>query len=230
MKFAVCCWNLIAGMEHAEELKRQMAADAAFASLQACTEQVEAWIGRAAVRGDAPQVTAEAERAQLTALRSLGLDASKRQALDEASKKIGQAFNVPIALVSLVDETHPTAADSLPQEVQTGLQGNHEGSLDAHVIAADDMLVCEDVTEDPRFADDPRVLERGIRFYAGVPLRTLSGHVVGCLCVIDTEPREFTERDRHRLQEVANQLMADIQNAQATNDVYSERTRTSDET
>nr|WP_271610191.1 MULTISPECIES: GAF domain-containing protein [unclassified Bradyrhizobium] len=159
-------------MEQAEDLKRQMAADAAFASLQACTEQVEAWIGRAAARGDAPLVTADAERAQLSALRSLGLDASKLQALDEASRKVAQAFNVPIALVSLVDDTHPTAPDSLPQEVQAGLQGNHEGSLDAHVIAAGDILICENVTEDPRFADDPRVLERGIRFYAGVPLRT----------------------------------------------------------
>ncbi|MGY4629090.1 putative PurR-regulated permease PerM/GAF domain-containing protein [Bradyrhizobium sp. USDA 4486] len=222
VKFVVCCWNLMAGMEQAEELKRQMAADAAFASLQACTEQVEAWIGRAAARGDAPQVTADAERAQLTALRSLGLDASKRQALDEASRKVAQAFNVPIALVSLVDDTHPTAADSLPQEVRAGLHGNHEGSLDAHVIAADDMLISEDVTEDPRFADDPRVLERGIRFYAGAPLRTSSGHVVGCLCVIDTQPREFADRDRHRLQEMANQLMVDIQSSQTTIDVDSD--------
>ncbi|MDA9497352.1 hypothetical protein XI05_07425 [Bradyrhizobium sp. CCBAU 11357] len=56
------------------------------------------------------------------------MNTSKRQALDEASKKVAQAFNVPIALVSLVDDTHPTAPDSLPQEVQA-VQGNHEGSL-----------------------------------------------------------------------------------------------------
>jgi GAF domain-containing protein len=222
VKFVACCWNLIAGLEQTEELKRQMAADAVFASLQACSKQVEAWIGRAAARGDAPQVTADAERAQLTALRSLGMDASKREALDEASRKVAQAFNVPIALVSLIDDPHPTAADSVPNE---GLQRNHEGSLDTHVIAAGDILVSDDVTKDPRFADDPRVLERGIRFYAGVPLRTPSGHVVGCLCVIDTQPREFADRDRRRLQEMANQLMVDIQSPQATTDVDSDGLR-----
>jgi GAF domain-containing protein len=221
VKLVVCCWNLIAGAEQTEELKSQMAADAAFASLQACTEQVETWIGRAAALGDAPQLTADTEQAQLAALRSLGLDASKRQDLDEAARKVAQVFNVPIALVSLVDNILPTAADSRAQEVQAGLQG--EGSLDAHVIAADDMLVSEDVTEDPRFADDPRVLERGIRFYAGAPLRTSSGHVVGCLCVIDTQPRRFADRDRHRLQAMANQLMVNVQSThQATRGVDSD--------
>lgn len=219
VKFVACCWNLMAGIEQAEELKRQMAADAAFASLQACTEQVEAWIGRAAARGDAPHVTADAERAQLNALRSLGLDAPKREALDQASRKVAQAFNVPIALVSLVDDAHPTAADGGPQEAQPELRTNHEGSLDAHVIAANDILISEDVTGDPRFADDPRVLERGIRFYAGVPLRISSGHVVGCLSVIDTQPREFTDRDRNRLQEMANQLMVDVQSTHPATDV-----------
>ena len=225
VKLAVCCWNLIAGTDQTGELKTQTAADAAFASLRACVEQVEAWVGRAAALGDTPQLTAGAERAQLAALRDLGLDASKRQDLDEASRKVAQAFNVPIALVTLVDNMQPAAADSRAQDAQAGLQGNHEGSLDAHVIAADDMLVSEDVTGDPRFADDPHVLERGIRFYAGVPLRTSSGHVVGCLCVIDTQPREFTDRDRDRLKEMANQLMVDIQSTQATTGVDTDSLR-----
>lgn len=216
VKLIVCCWNLIAGTDQTEELKSQMAAHAVFASLKACTEQVEAWIGRAAARGEAPQITAGAEQAQLAALRGLGLDTAKRQALDEESRKVAQAFGVPIALVSFVDDIQPSISDSRPQEVQAGLQGNHESPLDAHVIAAEDMLVSEDVTEDPRFADDHRVLERGIRFYAGAPLKTTSGHVVGCLCVIDTQPREFVDRDRHRLLDMANQLMVAIQSNETT--------------
>ena len=66
------------------------------------------------------------------------------------------------------------------------------------MIAANEVLVSEDVTEDPRFADDPLVLEKGIRFYAGAPLRTSSGLVIGALCIIDTRPREFPEPDRRR--------------------------------
>jgi GAF domain-containing protein len=167
LKLIACCWNLMAGTEQTEELKKQMAADAVFASLQACTDQVEAWIGHPAARGDAPALTADVEQAQLAALHRLGLSASKRQELDEASRKVAQAFNVPIALVSLVDDIQPTVTDSPAQEAHAARHDTHEGSLDAHVIAANDVLVSEDVTEDPRFADDPHVRERGIRFYAG---------------------------------------------------------------
>jgi GAF domain-containing protein len=79
------------------------------------------------------------------------------------------------------------------------------------VVAEDDILVAEDVAKDDRFADNPLVLEKGIRFYAGAPLRNSSGLVLGSLCVIDTKPREFSESDRSRLQKMADELMADLE-------------------
>jgi predicted PurR-regulated permease PerM/GAF domain-containing protein len=198
LKLVVCCWNLMAGAEQPEELKQQTAADAALASLQACVDQVCVWIRRAEVRDATPQVVSETEPTRAASLPMIGLAASRRQELDLASKKIAQAFDVPIALVSF--------ADGPSQEAQEG----HDNSLDAHVIAADDVLVSEDVTEDARFADDPRVLEKGIRFYAGAPLRTSSGQVVGCLSLVDTQPRKLPEQDRVRLQDMANGLMVDF--------------------
>lgn len=79
------------------------------------------------------------------------------------------------------------------------------------MIATNEVLVSEDVTKDPCFADDPLVLEKGIQFYAGAPLRTKEGLVVGSLSVIDTRPRAFSEPDRRRLQELANDLMGEIE-------------------
>jgi GAF domain-containing protein len=73
------------------------------------------------------------------------------------------------------------------------------------------VLVSEDVTKEPRFADDPLVLEKGIRFYAGAPLRTSTGLAIGALCIIDTQPREFSESDCQRLQEMADELMSQIE-------------------
>jgi GAF domain-containing protein len=35
--------------------------------------------------------------------------------------------------------------------------------------------------------------------------------VLGSLCVIDTKPREFSEEERRRLQEMADELMAQIE-------------------
>ena len=114
--------------------------------------------------------------------------------------------------MSLVDEVrHPRHQGiDAALDPDAARQPDQE-SLDAHVIAAGEVLVVEDVREDERFADDPLVLEKGLRFYAGAPLRTSSGVVVGALCVIDTKPRDFSEADRLRLQATADELMADIE-------------------
>ncbi|MCK1420761.1 AI-2E family transporter [Bradyrhizobium sp. 182] len=198
LKLVACCWNLMERAERPEELKQQMAADAVLASVQTCVDQVGVWIRRAAVRGEALQVAGETEPTPAASLPRIGLVASRRQELDQASRKIAQAFDVPIALLSF--------SDGAAQEAQE----SHENSLDAHVIAANDVLVSEDVTEDARFVDDPHVLEKGIRFYAGAPLRRSSGQVVGCLSLVDTQPRNFPDQDRLRLQDMANALMVDV--------------------
>jgi predicted PurR-regulated permease PerM/GAF domain-containing protein len=213
VKLIACCWNLAPGAGQTEDLRKQMAADAVFASLQACIDKVEAWIGRPATPGGAQQVPLDTQQEQLAALRSLGLGSAKGHQFDEASRKVAQELNVPIALVSLVEDVHPIQPEPTgpPGETRDIHPPPHEDSLGAYVIAANDVLVSEDVTKDPRFADDPRVLEKGIRFYAGAPLRTSSGHVVGSLCVVDTQPREFADRDRRRLQEMADELMARIE-------------------
>ncbi len=213
VKLVVCCWNLAPGTEQTEDLKKQMAADAVFASLAACVDQVNAWVSRPTSPGETPPVRPDTEQAQIAALHDLGLTTPRARQFDEVSKKVAQAFDAPIALVSLVDEVHRPHPGALEahQDSQATEQASREDSLDAHVVAANEVLVSEDVTKDARFDDDPLVLEKGIRFYAGAPLRTSSGLVVGCLCVIDTRPREFPEADRQRLQDMADALMIQVE-------------------
>ncbi|PVE23774.1 phytochrome sensor protein [Microvirga sp. KLBC 81] len=213
VKLVVCCWNLAPGTGQTEDLKKQIAADAVFVSLEACVDQVDAWVCRATSPGGTPPVLPDTEQEQLAALHDLGLASARHRRFDEVSRTVAQAFDAPIALVSFVDEVDRPLPDAsgTPQELQAAGRPPHEESLDARVIAANEVLVSEDVTEDPRFADDPLVLEKGIRFYAGAPLRTSSGLVIGSLCVIDTRPREFAESDRRHLQEIADELMAQIE-------------------
>jgi GAF domain-containing protein len=216
MKLVVCCWNLAPGTGQTEDLKRQMAADAVFASLEACTEQVDAWVCRTTSPGGTPPVLLDSEQAQLAALHNLGLSTAKNRQFDEIAGKVAQRFDAPIALVSFVDDVHRSQSDAAGQTRETeAIQQPHDESLDAHVIAANEMLVSEDVTKDPRFADDPLVLEKGIRFYAGAPLRTSAGLVIGALCVIDTQPREFPESECRRLQAMADELMSEIEHRSA---------------
>src|SRR5690606_10058569 len=87
-------------------------------------------------------------------------------------------------------------------------------SICGHVAAGNDLLVVEDLAKDERFAESPMVRERGIRFYAGAPLRTRSGHVVGSLCVVDTNPREVSEEQMRLLQAAADQLMERVQRSE----------------
>lgn len=212
IKLVVCCWNLAPGTGQAEDLKRQMAADAVFASLEACTEQVDTWLCRPASPGGTPLVPVDSEQAQLAVLHDLGLTTAKSRQFDEVVGKVAQTFDAPIALVSFMDDGHRLHPDAAGQPRETdAVHGYHDATLDAHVIAANEMLVSEDVTKDPRFADDPLVLEKGIRFYAGAPLRTSAGLVIGALCVIDTRPREFPESECRRLQEMADELMSEIE-------------------
>jgi GAF domain-containing protein len=213
VKLVVCCWNLASGSGQSEDPARQMAADAVFATLEGCGDQVVAWSTVPPSPGEPPPVAADTEQDQLAALHDLGLADTRERRFDDVCREIAQSFETPIALVSFVHAVHRPVpnASGQPTEAQVSGQASHEETLDAHVIAAGDVLVSEDVAEDPRFSDDPLVLEKGIRFYAGAPLRTSAGVVVGSLSIIDTKPREFPEADRHRLQQRADALMARIE-------------------
>ncbi|MXQ12193.1 AI-2E family transporter [Microvirga makkahensis] len=213
IKLVVCCWNPALATGQTEDPAKQMAADAVFTTLEAYVDQVDAWMTRPTSPAWTSPVLPDMEQEQLAALHDLGLASAKSRQFEETSRKVAQAFDVPIALVSFVDEAHRALPDMTgsAQEPQVAGRALHEETLDAYVIAANAVLVSEDVSEDPRFADDPLVLENGIRFYAGAPLRTSSGLVVGSLSVIDTKPREFQEPSRRRLQEMADELMAQIE-------------------
>ena len=96
-------------------------------------------------------------------------------------------LDVPIALVSLVDaerqwlkSRHGLDANQVPRDI----------SFCGHVIAEGAPLVVPDTFDDPRFADNPLTSgEPGVRFYAGMPLRSPDGFVLGTLCAIDRIPR-----------------------------------------
>jgi GAF domain-containing protein len=53
--------------------------------------------------------------------------------------------------------------------------------------------------------------DHGIRFYAGSPLKTHDGKVIGSVCVLDTRPRQITEKQRETLVSVAESVMMAIE-------------------
>ncbi|WP_246205644.1 AI-2E family transporter [Microvirga arsenatis] len=215
VKLIVCCWNAPPQSSHTEDMARQMSADAAILSLDVCIGQVEAWLARQpspSASGDEPApLVVDNEHERLEALRRLGLAGRRGPIFDEVSKRVAQAFDAPIALVSLTTDEQPVP-DAAPAGDSASMRRiPHEESICGHVAVGDEVVVAEDVSKDPRFTDNPLVLEKGIRFYAGAPLRLSSGLVVGSLCVIDMEPRQFSDEERRRLQQMADDLMAQIE-------------------
>ncbi len=149
----------------------------------------------------APQPKNEEDR--LMALQALSLlDTAPEPTFDAIVQLARSLFQAPICLVSLVDAQRQwfkarlgVSVDETPRDI----------SFCGHAICGDDVFVVLDATADLRFADNPLVTgPTGIRFYAGAPLRLASGHAIGTLCVIDTEPRTaFSAEDRARLSSIA---------------------------
>ncbi|MBX3471471.1 MAG: protein kinase [Planctomycetes bacterium] len=149
-----------------------------------------------------PTPADEAER--LRSLRALNiLDSPPEQRFDLLTEAAVRAFDVPVALVSLVDATRQWFKS------RQGLEATETPraiSFCGHAIAQPDdgALVVPDATLDPRFADNPLVTAGPrIRFYAGQPLCTLDGARVGTLCLIDRAPRDLAPEAREALRQLA---------------------------
>ncbi len=69
--------------------------------------------------------------------------------------------------------------------------------------------------EDLRFAGNPALQGKGLRFYAGAPLRGPGGHVLGTLCLLDVEPRALSQSEVRLLEAMAKDLMQALQAAAA---------------
>jgi GAF domain-containing protein len=86
-------------------------------------------------------------------------------------------------------------------------------------VAANAVLVVEDIWRDSRFANNPILREQGIRFYAGAPLRTAAGLVIGSLCVMDTRPRRVSKAEEAFLLLSAQQVMREIESRGDDSDI-----------
>jgi len=134
------------------------------------------------------------EQVRLNTLRSLNiLDTQPEERFDRLTRMAKRMFDVPIALVSFVDESRQWFKSS------QGLNASEtprDISFCGHTILDNDIFCIPNALEDERFADNPLVInDPGIRFYAGCPISAPNGQKLGTLCIIDQEPRIFHKED-----------------------------------
>ena len=139
---------------------------------------------------------------RLAALRSLNiLDTPPEQRFNRITRTAARIFQLPIALISLVDEKrqwfksrYGLYAPETPRSV----------SFCGHAILNEGIFLVEDALKDERFHDNPLVTgPPHVRFYAGRPLKTPAHARLGTLCVIGHEAREFSEHERLALEDLA---------------------------
>ena len=153
---------------------------------------------------------AESECGRLAALQGLGiLDTPPETAFDELATLAAKLCEVPIALVSLVDEHRQWF------KAKVGLEASEtprEVAFCSHALQRSDVLIVRDALLDGRFSQNPLVVGAPhIRFYAGAPLRLANGHALGTLCVIDQRPRDLTLLQIEALQVLARQVVTQME-------------------
>jgi len=149
-----------------------------------------------------PRLPADEAR-RIMALHNLGiLDTPPEERFDLITRLAQRIFDVPIALISLVDSHRQwfkscqgLSASETPRNI----------SFCGHAILGSRIFVVADTLEDVRFADNPLVSgEPRIRFYAGCPLSGQNGQKLGTLCIIDRRPRTFTDVELTALADLAH--------------------------
>ena len=144
---------------------------------------------------------------RLTALRSFDiLDTAPESVFDDIVEAAASFCETPIALVSLVDKERQWFKACVGLNVS---QTPVDQAVCAIAIRQPEPLVIPDLALDPRTTANPLVTDDPkIRFYAGAPLVTRTGHALGTLCVIDTSPRPegLTLSQLRGLQALARQV------------------------
>ncbi len=171
--------------------------------------RLRAWLLRRGCRWrPAPLPPDEEER--LAALRATGLlDSAPEARFDHYTRLAAEMFDVPIALLSLVDAERQWFKSRHGLDVS---ETPRDRAFCAHAILDDGILQVTDTHDDERFADNPLVTgEPRVRFYAGVALKSGEGRRVGTLCLIDHRPRELSARERESLVDLARFVQAEMQ-------------------
>ncbi len=170
--------------------------------------RLRAWSLRTPCRWERARPPQDEER-RLRRLAELGLlDTEREERFDRLTRIAAAAFDVPIALISLID------AERQWFKSCHGLatcQTSRDLAFCAHAVSQRSDLLVADTWLDERFAENPLVLgEPRIRFYAGSPLILKDGTCLGTLCLIDTRPRQLSGAELSLLHDLRDLVLLEL--------------------
>lgn len=159
-----------------------------------------------AVNSDCPP---NKEQQRLKDLKSLNLlDSPREEQFEVITQLAAKSLDTPIAMISLLDQHRQWFKSCVGLDQR---ETPRDISICTEAIKEMEMLVIEDTSLDPRFADNPMVTgDPFIRFYAGAVIRSPQGQPLGTLCVIDRKPRALHESERKQLLRLARLVESEI--------------------
>jgi GAF domain-containing protein len=131
-------------------------------------------------------------------------------------------LDCPISLVSLLDDKRQWFKAMKGISVR---ETPIEYAFCNYALKNQRLFEVEDATKSEVFKNNPLVTgEPFIKFYAGFPLKNQNDAILGTLCVIDSEPRKLSKRDREILEILAKQAMELLEKHRMSKDLSLYRT------
>lgn len=129
---------------------------------------------------------------------------------NEMSYIIAKCFNTPIALISLVGNEHVEFKGNFGMD---GVNSADRGtSLCSLAILDLEPTVFKDATKEPCLLANPLVAgEFGLKFYAAAPITTKNGYNIGAVCLVDKEPRDFSNEEKDLLKDFAGNVIRELE-------------------
>ncbi len=152
--------------------------------------------------------------ARLAALHAIALlDTPTEESFDRLSRLAARFVKAPVALVSLVDANRQffKSCFGVPEPYRSRRETPLSHSFCQHNRVAGQPLIIEDARTNPLFKDNLAIRDLNVIAYLGIPLATSDGYVLGSFCVIDTQPRQWTDEEITIVQDLAMAVMTEIQ-------------------
>ena len=154
-----------------------------------------------------------AEPGRLAALRDAALlDTPAEESFDRLARLAARVVGAPVALVSAVDRDRQffKSCLGLPEPWATRRETPLSHSFCQHVVTEREAVIVTDARQDARFLNHLAIRDLGVIAYLGVPLITTDGQAIGSLCVIDHEPRIWTQDEITLVTDIAAAVVTEI--------------------